>query len=292
MWQYPFDMKQRHSIRQTTAPARRSGHRGRRFGIVLLSVMLAGISAFPVAAQEESEQETPGRRTAPRFGDSAPAGSGFVRVVNAVSAAEGLGDRRYEIGDQEFGPVKPGGVTAYRPVLIGTYEPARGRGSGRGNSDADERNLDVRRVEVRQDGYVTVAFGRERVYVFEDDPHPNPKPAQLVLYNLTQWRPLDLTVIPQDITALQAVPRGGSASIAVNPIEVSLGVRLSLPRQGRTAGPRRVGDVQMTAGDSFGIFAVHGPEGLSAGLHKAELRLPDENGETDENTSKHGNAGR
>ncbi len=262
--------------------------------------MLAGISAFPIAAQEESEQETAGRGTAPRFGDSAPAGSGFVRVVNAVSAAEGLGDQRYEIGDQEFGPVKPGGVTAYRPVLIGTYEPARGRGSDRGNgdavadadADADERNVDVRRVEVRQDGYVTVAFGRERVYVFEDDPHPNPKLAQLVLYNLTQWRPLDLTVIPQDITALQAVPRGGSASIAVNPIEVNLGVRLSLPREGRTAGPRRVGDVQMTAGDSFGIFAVHGPDGLSAGLHKAELRVPHETRETDENTSKHGNAGR
>ena len=63
--------------------------------------------------------------------DLVPAGTGFVRVVNAVSAAEGFGNRRYEIGDQAFGPVKP-----------------------------DERDVEVRHVEVRQDGYVTGAFGR------------------------------------------------------------------------------------------------------------------------------------
>jgi hypothetical protein len=72
---------------------------------------------------------------------------------------------------------------------------------------------------------------------------------------------------------LQAVPRGGASSIAVNPIEVTLGVRVSLPQEGRTAGSRRVATVQLTEGGSFGIFAYQDDDGLTATLHQATVAV-------------------
>ena len=232
----------------------RGGRGGRRFGIVPILLILGAAACMPPAAQSDREEA--------EFGGPAPAGTGFVRVVNALPGSHpDAGAARVTVGAHGFGPIASGDVTPYRPVETGAYQVAHaGRDAG---------------VQVREDAYLTVALTGDAVFVIDDAPQEIPRLAQLVLYNLTEWRPLDLTVIPQNITALQAVPRGQASRIAVNPIEVTLAVRLSLPQEGRTAGSRPVGTVQLREGASFGIFAYLDDEGLTATLHEATVTLPD-----------------
>ena len=164
---------------------------------------------------------------------------------------------RLQLGPRRFRLSERGVASPYRPVPAGEYP------------------LEIRElrstVTVKAGGYQTVAITRGGIGVFRDEPPNNPRLAQLVFYNLSDWRPLDLTVIPQDITAIQAVPRGGVSRVAVNPIQVTFGVRESRPRQGRTAGSRRVGDVQLQAGASFSVFAFRVGEELIGTLQRARV---------------------
>lgn len=238
-----------HRDTQTVAGA---GRRGTRLGIVPMLLALMIVLCTPLAAQSTSQEKA--------FGRPAPEGTGFVRLVNALPASHvDSGGALLTIGGRRFGPIATGEVTAYHPVETADHEITYGELGAV--------------VKVRQDSYTTVALTRNAIFVFDDTPQEIPRLAQLVLYNLTEWRPLDLTVIPQGITALQAVPRGGASRIAVNPIEVTLGIRLSLPQEGRTAGSRRVVTVQLTEGQSFGVFAYFDDDGLTATLHRATVAV-------------------
>jgi hypothetical protein len=223
-----------------------------RVGIVPILLVLMLAVCMPLVAQSTSQED--------EFGRPPPEGTGYVRLVNALPGShDDSGGAQLSVGERRFGPVAAGEVTPYRPVELGVYQVEHG-----------ERSAEV---EVRRDSYTTIALAHGAIFVIEDSPQEIPRLAQLVLYNLTQWRPLDLTVIPQGITALQAVPRGGASSIAVNPIEVTLGVRLSLPQEGRTAGSRPVGTVQLREGESFGVFAYLDDGGLTATLHRASVAV-------------------
>jgi hypothetical protein len=200
------------------------------------------LSALPAAGQPDTGV----------YGPAAPENAGFVRVFNGDPSREAV---ELPIGPRRYGPIAFGEVTAYRPIRGGVFLLQSGGGEAE--------------LIVRPDTYTTILLGPGEVTVVSDDRHEDPARAQLVLYNVAGAGGVDLVVLPGGAPVFQDVPAGGSRARAVNAVPVELGLR----GEGDTGVDLE--PVDLTRGDSFGVFVVSDGDEPTARIHEARVVVED-----------------
>jgi hypothetical protein len=206
----------------------------------LLPVLLSAVLAVSAAAQEAPDV----------YGPPAPQNAGFVRVVNAGVPGEALS---VDVGPQSYGPLAFGDVSAYRPVESGIYLVQVGDARGE--------------VIVRPEGYRTIALTNGEVEVIADTRHEDPARAQLVLYNFLDTGPAELLVAADETPVIEDVGPGAAKSRAVNAVTLVFAVRTP-------AGARMsAGEIELTRGDSFGVFLAPGPNAPAVFSERAGVEL-------------------
>lgn len=200
------------------------------------------LPALPAAAQPDTGV----------YGPAAPENAGFVRVFNGDASREAV---ELPIGPRRYGPVAFGEVTAYRPIRGGVFLLRSGGGEAE--------------LIVRPDAYTTILLGPGEVTVISDERHDDPARAQLVLYNAAGDGGVDLVVLPDGAPVFRDVPAGEARARAVNAVTVELGLR--------AGGGAEVDlePIDLTRGDSFGVFAVSDGRGIAARIHEARVVVED-----------------
>jgi hypothetical protein len=221
-----------------------SARRIRRACLLFFALALSALalSALPAAAQPDTGV----------YGPAAPENAGFVRVFNGDASREAV---ELPIGPRRYGPVAFGEVTAYRPIRGGVFFLRSGGGEAE--------------LIVRPDTYTTILVGPGEVTVIADERHEDPARAQLVLYNVAGAGNMDLVVLPDEAPVFEDVPARASRSRAVNAVGVELGLRAE------DAATVDLEPLELTRGDSFGIFAVSDGSGIAARIHEARVVVED-----------------
>lgn len=200
------------------------------------------LSALPAGAQSDTGV----------YGPAAPENAGFVRVFNGDPSREAV---ELPIGSRRYGPIAFGEVTAYRPIRGGVFFLRSGGGEAE--------------LIVRPDTYTTVLLGSGEINVISDERHEDPARAQLVLYNAADAGNMDLVVLPEGTPVFEDVPAGASRSRAVNAVDVELALRAE------GAAAVDLERLELTRGDSFGIFVVSDGSGIAARIHEARVVIED-----------------
>ena len=214
-------------------------HTTRRACLLFLALSLSAVFA---AAQSATSV----------YGPAAPENAGFVRVFNGDPSREAV---ELPIGPRRYGPIASGEVTAYRPIRGGVFLLRSGGGEAE--------------LIVRPDTYTTVLLGSEEITVVSDERHDDPARAQLVLYNGAGAGGVDLVVLPDGAPVFQDVPPGASRARAVNAVTVQLGLRAE------DGAAVDLGPLDLTRGDSFGVFVVSEERGIAARIHEARVVVED-----------------
>ncbi len=182
----------------------------------------------------------PGRAVSAQEGLYGPQVDEDMLLVRVLHASPSQGDLEVRVGEARFGPLGYGQVSAYRPVARDIYLIRAGGWEGA--------------LEPGSGTYFTVVVGADAVQVLEDTAHRDAARAQLYLYNLSPLPAVDLATSDGATRILSAVPPGGSAQAAVNPVPVALAV---------FSGGKRlaeVGDLGLRRGQSYSVFVL-GPPG-------------------------------
>ncbi len=201
------------------------------------------LSALPVVGQSQTGV----------YGPAAPENAGFVRVFNGDPSRGEAAE--LPVGPRRFGPIALGEVTAYRPIRGGVFLLRSGGGEAE--------------LIVRPDAYTTVLLGSEEITVISDERHEDPARAQLVLYNGADAGGVDLVVLPDGAPVFRDVPAGASRARAVNAVTVQLGLRAE------DGAAVDLGPLDLTRGDSFGVFVVSEERGIAARIHEARVVVED-----------------
>ena len=216
-----------------------------RFGVATLSLLMLFMCGVLAGVPELSAQEAPDV-----YGPPAPRNAGFIRLVNAGTPGNTISTT---IGSRSYGPLAFGDVTPYRPVRSGIYLATVAGARGE--------------VIVSPDSYHTVAAGGDEIRVISDTRHEDPARAQLVLYNLLPSGRADLLVAPNGTAVIQDVDAGTAEARAVN--AVTAGFTVLGPSGARISA----GELELSRGDSFGIFLIPAAGAPTVVSHRATVEL-------------------
>ena len=186
------------------------------------------------------------------YGPAAPENAGFVRVAHADHTR---GELDLPIGPRRFGPLSFGEVSPYRPLRAGIFLLRSG------GAEAE--------LIVQSDSYTTVLLGEGRITVVSDERHDDPARAQIVLYNARADGPVDLIVVPDGPPVFEGVAPGTSAARAVNAVTVRLAVRAG------AVSAEPLAPIQLSRGNSFGVFVFDGESGIATRVHQARVVVGD-----------------
>lgn len=184
------------------------------------------------------------------YGAAAPRDAAFVRVMH-VADADPLTD--LWVGARRFSLVEPHSVTAYRPAGTGIFQIMVG-----GKSDE---------LIARAGEYYTVLYSDQGLSVLHDTAHTRPDRSQLVLYNVSGLRPLELRTADGETPVITGVEPGRSGVTAVNPIRIEF----ALYHQGAMVA--LVGDPGLERGQSYSIVLVESGDTIRTIVQRAEIEL-------------------
>ncbi|MFO7850321.1 MAG: alginate O-acetyltransferase AlgF [Spirochaetia bacterium] len=191
--------------------------------------LLIGLFLFPGVAGAQSEE---------LYGSSAPEDAAFVRVFNYRSSGT---VSSLKIGSIEFQEVEVNEATAYRPVNPGVHAVYLG--------EAHEE------IIAGEESYYTVLLGDEGPKAFEDPIHTRADRAQIILYNVSMEKSIELRTADGENVIIESTAKGESEEVVVNPVEAELAVFVS--DNSDSGDPEvSIGDIDLERGQSYGLFAL------------------------------------
>lgn len=167
------------------------------------------------------------------YAPAPPAGSAFVRFVNAEKETYPL-----RLAGRALGALRPGDVSPYWVAAAG----ARSASAGKYASS----------LEVVAGHFYTVLIRAQGLQALQDEPHTHLAKAQLTLYNVSALKQVSLKTADGAATILEGITPGGHASRSVNAIAVELAV------YGDGKVLQQLSGLNLAQGSAYSVFVLPG----------------------------------
>ncbi|MEC9362379.1 MAG: alginate O-acetyltransferase AlgF [Pseudomonadota bacterium] len=170
------------------------------------------------------------------YGPEAPAGSAFIRVLNAAGQA----DLSAQAGSVAIDEIPAWSVSAFEYLPAGTVTVSAGAASTQ--------------ATLQPNRFYTAVVDGQSVRLLDNEGYDNKLKALVILYNLTDAQDLSLRTVDGSTTIVDDVERNAFGTRQVNAARARLSV---------FAGDRNVGStdtVTLSRGKAFSVFAVGSAE--------------------------------
>lgn len=167
------------------------------------------------------------------YAPAPPAGSAFVRFVNAEQETHPL-----RLAGRALGALRPGEVSPYWVAAAGTRSASAGKHTSA--------------LEVVAGHFYTVLIRAQGLHPLKDETHTHLAKAQLALYNVSALKQVSLKTADGAATILEGITPGGHASRSVNAIAVELAVH------GDGKELHRLSGLNLAQGSAYSVFVLPG----------------------------------